>query len=303
MNKYFNDQTFKSLNVNKEFEPHCELFDLEDLYNMEVELLLLNPLVPQDSEKNPIYRPPTQIFKNNQELIFAGCSQTHGDHICPPLAKNGSHEMIWGFRVAKDLGLDAINLGIGAEGIYRIVQRLISHFKHYGNPKTLLCLFPDPYRFTSPKDKKNLIGKFTSGTYEFLEGTFHTANDVQSIPAFAKRPYVKEEVISRMIPLFFNMQAVHVLEQYCDSSGIKFLWGSWDPNTNRIAKAMRYYNKDNFKYFIDLDENGVDWKTTDCHKEIYDQYPTLFEVGIDSQHMGMHRHAHIAESFKKVLQK
>jgi hypothetical protein len=66
---------------------------------------------------------------------------------------------------------------------------------------------------------------------------------------------------------------------------------------------MKMHNSKSFSGFIDLDKGSVDWKTTDCHKDIYDKYPKLYSVGIDGQHIGMHRHAHIAENFIEELQK
>lgn len=291
-NKYFNSAKFK-----KGFD------DLKKLTDMEIELLLTDTPGDKLVRVNNIYRPIDQEFKQNQDMIFAGCSQTHGDHICPPLAINGSHEQIWGFLVAKELNLDSINLGVGADSIYRIVQRLIAHFKVYGNPKMLLCLFPDPYRFFSPIDKDNLIGKRPYGTFSFLEATFHGDRDVNELPKFSKKPYNKEDVIPKIIPIFFNIQSIHMIEQYCKSSGIKFLWGSWDKDTNIIVKQVKVNDTNVFNNFIDLDEDAIDWNTIDCHKQIYDKYPSLYSMGIDNQHMGMHRHAHIAEKLIKEIQK
>ena len=299
MNQYFNESMLKSIGISFERDGHwyeSELKDLIPLLNMEVELLLTNPFV-EESKNHSIYRPENQIFKKDQELVFAGCSQTHGDHISPPLAKQGDHNQIWGFLVAEALGLDAVNLGVGAEGCYRIVQRLFGYFATYGNPKTLICLFPDMYRLTTPKDENNLVALKPYGTFKFLEGTFHSAQNIRSTPQFSKKPYKKEDVISRFVPLFFNIQAIHMLDQYCKSSGIKFMWGSWDPTTNAMVRLMKAGGSKSFKSYVDLDKHSVNWEDVDCHKEIYDKYPDLYLNGIDGQHMGMHRHAHIAEGF------
>lgn len=292
MNKYFDDLFFEN-NDNNEF-----IF-LKELENIEIELLLTNPLVDQNlkGDKDPIYRPPKQIFKQNQEMIFAGCSQTHGDHICPPLVPNGSYEQIWGFLVAKKMNFDAINLGIGAEGSYRIIQRLFSHFSSYGNPKILLCLFPDMFRFISPRDKNNLIGKRPFGTYTFLEGTFHGTRDVQEISSFNKKPYKKEEVISKMIPLFYNIQAILMLEQYCKATGIKLLWGSWSNETNLLIETIKKHIKNNFINFVNLDKEKINFKNKECHMDLYLSNPLIYSKGIDGQHMGTHQHAHVADMF------
>ena len=305
-NKYFNEISIRSMNlsdIEKENISKIEINKLTNLNDLEIELLFTNPVIGVTANGSQIYRPINQTFRHNQEMIFAGCSQTHGDHIAPPLAKNGNHEQIWGFLVAKKMGYDAINLGVGAEGAYRIVQRLFGHFSYYGNPKTLLCLFPDMYRFISPKDDINMIAKRPYGTYKFLEGTFHAGGDVNDIPSFSKKPHKKEDVISPFVPIFYNIQAINMLEQYCKSSGINLIWGSWDPNTNRIIRTMRSHDLNLFRYYINLDDNGASWDEKECHLELYNKYPSLYAAGIDGQHMGMHRHAHIAETFIKKLNK
>jgi hypothetical protein len=304
-NMYFNRDVFGDMDISFELgSPHygSELEDFLSMWDKDIELLMLNKSMSQkDFKNNPIYRPVEQEFKRNQELIFSGCSQTHGDHISPPLVEDGSHKQIWGFLVAEELSLDAINLGVGAEGVYRIIQRLYAHFRDYGAPKTVLCLFPDLYRFTSPRDPENLLGAKPAGTYAFLEGTFHSRYNAYPLPEYSKKPYKKEEVMSRLVPLFYNIQAISMFEQYCDAAGIKFIWGSWDMNTNIIIEKMKEYNFNHFKYFINLDKDGIDWNDTNCHKGIYDLYPKVYAYGIDKQHMGMHRHAHIAKHFVEKI--
>jgi len=247
------------------------------------------------------YSPDFQEFKKNQDLIFTGCSQTNGEHISFPMAKNGDCTKIWGFQVANHFNLSSINLGLPGESIYRIVQKLFAHFREYGNPKTLLCLFPDPYRLTLPRDNQMLIAQRTSAPELIIETSYQKSNR----NAYSKKPHYKEDVISDMVPIWLNMQSILMLEQYCRSSKIKFIYGSWSHETENLIKEANLNNK-TYENFLDLNSNlWYDYASNkiktdlykDCHLDLKNKYSDIFEFGIDGRHMGIHRHTHIAEQF------
>lgn len=295
MNKYFNDVLFNKLNIND-----LDMHDLKSLSDGDIEVLITNPLVKQ-SHGN--HQPTNQVFKNNQEMIFTGCSETQGYYIRGLETDKNMHEYIWGFVLSDMLRLDAINLGIGGESAYRIIQRLLSHFKEYGNPKNLFCLFPDPYRFTSPKDDEMLVALRPYSSNNFLQNTHHNHECITNDKKYIKKPYCKEDVISKNLPLFFNFQAISTLEQYCEVSGINLLWGSWHSNTNDIVKLIRSHNNNEFKSFIDLSFNDFHIDDTECHPELYAQRPDLYTWGSDNRHIGIHGHKHLADKFFEAYSK
>ena len=290
MNDYFNDLVFNNLNIT-----NLDMNSLKSLSNRDIEELITNPLVKQ-SHGN--HQPSNQTFKNNQEIIFTGCSETQGYYVCGSKEEN-MHKHIWGFVLSGKLGFDSINLGIGGQGAYRIIQRLFSHFKEYGNPKNLFCLFPDPYRFTSPKDNEILVTRSADTGNNFLQSTHHGYKYVKNGIQFIKKPFFKEDVIPKNFPLFFNFQAISTLEQYCQSSGINLLWGSWDPNTNDIVKIIKSHNENEFKSFVDLSFNDFHIADKECHSELYNEKPEIYTYGLDKKHMGIHAHRHIADKFFK----
>lgn len=243
------------------------------------------------------YSKDYQDFQNNQELIFSGCSQTNGEHISLPMVENGDCTKIWGFQVANYFKMSSINLGLAGESIYTIVQKLFAHFNKYGNPKILLCLFPDPYRLTLPRDNEILISKNIN-----KDAIIETSYSDNQRPAFSKKPHYKEHVMSDLIPIWLNMQSIIMLEQYCKSSNIKFIYGSWSEETESLIKNSNL-TRLTYSNFLDLNSKSWTEESLNCHLDLKNKYTNIFDFGIDGKHMGIHRHTHIAELFIKELSK
>jgi hypothetical protein len=268
-----------------------------------------------DGVRKTRHRPQNQEFKNNQDLIFSGCSQTHGDHISPPLVKDGNHEKIWGFLVSDHLKVDATNLGVLGYSAYSIVNSLLYHFSIYGNPQVLMCLFPDLWRFQGPKDKgikpTNLKKKDDVIQRSFHEPEYQAFGS--EMPQYSKSPHFLQEILPPAYPLYYNLQSMLLLEQYCKSNNIKYVYATWHTNSEQvILESKELYKKHRQKeiYTNFITTNCGDWNdyspefknNLTCHKELQKSYPNLFEIGYDKLHMGMHRHAHIAEYFIKGLE-
>lgn len=259
------------------------------------------------------YNPSNQIFKN-YDFVFSGCSQTHGDHISPPLAVDGDYKKIWGFQMSDRLNMSTINLGMGGDSPYLIVSKLIMYFEKYGNPKILACLFSDLFRFQAPKSD-NMITNNKPNTFKTIESSFHRINDINNgrgIPIFSKIPHVREHVVPQIWPVYYNLQSILFLEQYCNSNNIKLVWGTWHLESEIIIEkaidVLKKNNKNFYKNFINTE--CKEWNNfrvntegyyDKCHFDLRESYPKLFAIGQDGQHMGIHRHTHIAEKMMESL--
>jgi len=291
MNSYFNDDSLDTFN-----QSNPDLNELKNLTDFEVELLFMNPVVDQQLM---LHRPINQKFKTNQDLVFSGCSETQGSYIAKDYDSEEMYKNIWGFVASDLLKMDSINLGVGGESTYRIIQRLMSHFKKYGNSKNLFCVFPDPYRFTSPS-QENFLTARRPYAGKFLQNTHHNYETIDISIKYSKKPFIKEDVIPITLPIFFNFQAISYLESYCKESGINFLWGSWHKDTNIMTNIINKNKTKYYKDFIDLTPNDFKLEDIGCHKKIYDKSPSLYIYGSDSWHLGTHGHSHIADKFVKA---
>lgn len=265
-------------------------------------------------------------FNLGTELVYSGCSFTHGDGV--------SSKKIWGSVVADTLGFSHSNLGIPGSSCYQIVRNLFKYFKTYGNPKVVLCLFPDLNRFYAP----NVPGLFANDKYSSRRGMEQAYSEYgigsyKLAPKYLQIPYKPNTVIPEEFAIMLSVHAIYSLIDYCKSNNIDILWSTWhdvfskyiDLNYRKFDTSTyvdiknsswhhnpktglgTYYHPD-FRadnYCTDSDCTG--WAT--CHEDLREQWPNNFDIGTDlgtngvsrHPHWGVHRHAHIAEAFLERL--
>jgi hypothetical protein len=268
-------------------------------------------------------------FTENTDLVFSGCSFTHGDGV------DGS--MIWGSIVANSLNVSRANLGVPGASCYQIVRNLFSYFKTYGNPKTVLCLFPELNRFYAPnipeffiKDATSLSSKQTKMKQGYAEYAGLTAANA---PKYIKRPYEMDSVIPEEFAVMLSIHAIHSLIDYCASNKINLRWSTWSQifsdyieiNKDKIfadnyvsIKNSSWHNykklEHGFFYHAVESKDGICFSkdcTTwaECHSDLRKEWPSNFDIGTDvgspgnhkDPHWGVHRHSHIAEAFMESL--
>jgi hypothetical protein len=240
-------------------------------------------------------------FIKNDEFVVAGCSYTYGMGV--------PEEYIWGNVVAKKFNVVPTNLGVSGGSVTQIIDNIFAYFYHYGNPKILLCLFPDFDRLMFPNNdylltSKNKMDRGTPTVY--LHQT-----PINKKREYSRRPYYAEEVIGSDFAYYLSVKAIQYLIQYCKSSNIKLLWSTWQPHTTSMLLDMINNKGLNYDNFIPVDfiDNFAGYKDPDCKKHDYlkEENAKIFEKGGDYEnddtphHFGTHQHAHIAESFIKAF--
>jgi hypothetical protein len=283
------------------------------------------------------YRSPE--FINNVDLLFAGCSFTYGMGV--------PEETIWGSVIANRLGLSYNNLSLNGASIPWIVKQLFSYFKEYGNPKTLICLFPQLERTFFPSDPELLKSKDShielstidsDNSRSIFNVDLSNLRQASFRPNYSKKPHNLEDVISTDFLVYLSIQNIRMLEQYCKSSGIEFLWGTWSNSFCNLMEdeggLLDNYEFDNYvkldykmwKNRKRTDDPDIYWETEEarinckskhsnnlcecrstCHLDLLDIYGDNFERATDilkkHPHYGVHRHVHFAESFMKAMKK
>lgn len=269
------------------------------------------------------YRSPD--FGLGTELVFAGCSFTFGSGV--------PESNIWGSVVAEELGVSYANLGDTGRSIYYIVQTILSYVREFENPKILLCLFPDYKRFVAPSVPKLFVSEEESSNSSMGSGFSLYSRGLIPSARYIKRPVEMSEVIPEEFAMMLSIHAIYALDDYCSSSGIKFLWGTW----NSILEDYFVNNKDLLGVTSFVDLKNSDWHTdpvnqsitylhedsvdlrggvcsnlecstrASCHEDLRLKSGNNFHVGLDvdsneSSHWGTHRHAHVAEKFLSRLE-
>lgn len=248
------------------------------------------------------HRPENQDFNKKYEFIFSGCSQTHGDFITPPMAPEGSHNYIWGFQVANNYSKEALNLGMGGWSAEAIHKGLMNHFQKNGHPKVLLVLYPDFGRMPFVYNEK--VGPIkVLNNHELVQHIFLNPNDEFDYEKYSKAPHVSHNVFPWTQALYLNLQSIMILDQYCKANNIYFKYSSWDYLSNIILKLLKKHFVE-YKNYVELDPlNIIELKKIKlCHSDVSKNYPeSIWHVGKDAAHMGIHQQIHVYEAFKKEL--
>lgn len=265
----------------------------------------INQFFGFDSGREPDhFNPKDQLMNKHYDFIFSGCSETHGDWISPPTVKDGSVSKIWGFQVADKLNFDKpLNLAMGGFSAHAIIKDLISYCIKNGNPKTILILFPDFGRFPHVVNQK-ITAKNLSNNHDYIQHFYLSPAEEYDFPPLSKAPHEATEVLSYKQSVYINLQSIIMFEQYCKSNNIYIKYSSWDYLANTILKKCKSVYPNLYSGYTPLDfTNWHNWDVRhhpnldNCHLELKNIYPKIFNFGGDGRHMGIHRHTHIAEGF------
>jgi hypothetical protein len=273
------------------------------------------------------YRSPE--FSSGSKMVAAGCSFTFGTGV--------PKEAMWVNVVGDKLGVEPQVLALPGISISSIVENLFKYFSVYGNPKMVLCLFPDPYRFKIPIDGEviysrdvfndDVIGKGKTKKFS----TIHVQN--YNRKKYLKKPFDANEMFSEDLSLYFSLKSIRMLEQYCFSAGIDLVWSTWNHDLNdRIVYLNKFADYTFENYFNMLDKSCYSYRKTKpsvkevifsdretyrtceklhrtiecscyltCHSDLLDRYgPEQFNLGLDYTLVGVdmsHPGAHLQAHF------
>lgn len=266
-------------------------------------------------------------FKENEQLLFAGCSHTYGMGV--------PEDMIWGVQIANRLNLSYSNLGIPGASVSTIVNNIFAYFRLFGHPKILVIIFPNFERLMLPVNT-NILVPSTRNYSNYVKNNLplndlyleHSYLVENTQPKFSKKPHNVDEVIPLDVPYWMATQSINLLEQYCDMAKVKLIWSTWDYMTYRSLKKMNSKDNSYFKHMVDiemdkwvsfdplgpdvyhnnpvlLDDKCLSRQTCDlainCHNDIRNKYEKIFDLAADNGHWGTHRHTHIAETLSKYI--
>ena len=220
-------------------------------------------------------------FLPNAKLVSAGCSFTYGLGI--------PEEAIWSNIVAEKLNLSHNKIAKSGASISFIVEKLFNYFNEFGNPKYLICLFPDAKRFVVPVDGKILTNDTETKVDNFGEigtrgepGQF-IYNEVSksfhelSSQKYLKRPYNIRNIYTAEIGYYTSIRHLRMLEQYCKSAGITFLWATWDFEFSLHLAKINLENDLKFNNYFDINTFFYRKNENNFYKDV------IFNVNINME--------------------
>lgn len=242
-------------------------------------------------------------FDGTSEILVLGCSQTFGSGM--------QIEYTWADILCNNLQKTYSNLACLGDSVDAQVYKAFKYFEEFGNPKVIVACFPllrismprIPSKFKKTDAADNSVGIEMAYLYEKI------------FSKFSKSPHDPEAVLPAQVAVLYSFMFIQILEQYCRSNNIKFIWSIWDSrDIMNFAKInvpsifKNYVIDDIYNYDIDPNTGNLfihDEKTIlNCHTEL-NKNP-LFSFGADwapqkdEGHWGIHMNLHVSEIFKKT---
>lgn len=271
-------------------------------------------------------------FTEAADIVTLGCSYTFGEGI-----GQGS---TWSDFVSKNLNLTMHNLGTSGKGVTFEINCFFEYVNKFGNPKIVLCLFPDFVRMEiasrshqmKPQKKYHMSGALPSDDEDEKVISYGICPQptYDGRPKYLKTPVIAEEIMPLETAYMLSIQYIKMLEAYCNTNNIKLIWTTWVAEQNRWLN----HNKENnyFKNYFHFDEDSWHQRVEDlgkdimcgivhkkgiacetefnCHKEYREEHRFGFDIALDVKisrtatlngHSGIHKHIHWAEFFIKEI--
>lgn len=286
-----------------------ELFFNRNLDNLGLHNSLKNKICSFPSDNLPIsykinsYGYRGEEFDGSSEVLVLGCSQTFGSGMMI--------EHTWADIFCKHIQKTYSNLACLGDSLQGQVYKAFKYFEEFGNPRIIVGCFPllRMEMPVIPKKFKKIHGGVNSLGIEMA----YLYGDVSY--KISKEPHDPESILPGQAAILYNFMLLQILEQYCKSHNILFIWSIWD------SKNVMKFAKENFPYLFKnsvagdifnykIDKSGnlyYDYDMIECHKDLSDsplfKFAADWDPKNDRGHWGIHMHLHVAETFKDAYER
>jgi hypothetical protein len=238
-------------------------------------------------------------FDKSNEILVLGCSQTYGSGM--PI------EFIWPEIFSNSLKKKYSTVATPGDSINGQVYKAFKYFEEVGNPEIVVGLFP-----LHRLEYSSIPGKFISTTSwgqaerhkpSVGVGFFYQDYSLK----ISKAPHDPEYILPKEFALFYNFMFMKMLEQYCESHNIKFIWSIYEDEDIESLMQSTGYVLDNYLKTSDLTKISKVKTIADCstNKHCSPEFKDhkLYEHAADYDtsrglgHWGIHLHSHMASRF------
>lgn len=249
-------------------------------------------------------------FNKNNEVLVLGCSQTYGSGML--------NEFTWPSFFSNYFNKTYSRIAVPGDSINAQVYKAFKYFEEIGNPKIVVGLFP-LYRLEYSAVPGKFLSNATWGQANATKLSVGIAYFYEDyLLKLSKAPHDPEYVLPKELSIFYNFMFIKMLEQYCESHDIKFIWSIYDnENIEIVMQSTMYVLKNylktshcisDFEYLRrdptevlkgDVLKNKL--MHEQCCKDFKDHklynYAADFDYKKHLGHWGIHTHKHIAELF------
>ena len=228
-------------------------------------------------------------FDKNNEVLVLGCSQTYGSGM--------PNEFTWPEIFSNSINKKYSRIAIPGDSINAQVYKAFKYFEEVGNPEVVVCLFP-LYRLEYSAVPNKLFSNSSWGQAERVKPSVGVAFFYQEyLTKLSEAPHDPEYVLPKEFSIFYNFMFIKMLEQYCESHNIKFIWSIYeDEDLIDLMYSTKYVLTNYLKT-----SKAIKLGTEKCCEEFMDHKLYTWAADYDKKkglgHWGIHTHQHMAELF------
>jgi hypothetical protein len=239
--------------------------------------------------------------KNKTNILFAGCSWTFGEAL--------PEEHIWPKILSDKIGdaigesVDFYNLGVMGGSVELSIKNLLGFIKRYGKPDYIFAEMPNYTRSIAYNEKTNKFMNIVISS---------DANHVQLSSKEDRDTFIRYTMGFNEKEKMLNVSTlISIFEEFCEASGIKFLWSTYAPN---FAKQIQSKSSDwyTFKNFVNDPHvwEEMPYNNKDGYQRVSDTkvYPNennimYWELAADERHPGVAWQEDISNTFLNELKR
>jgi hypothetical protein len=253
-----------------------------DFYNLDNHEYVYNGW--SDYLVNRLYMRSPKFNKSNS-ILTSGCSHSWGVGIKDTLT--------WSNLVAENYKLGYSNVALPGSSVMLQVLNIFQYCNTFGNPKIILCMFPNFERIRVFVENNILEGD-TLTKYNFGPANAFT-NRIINKPKITKLPANKDILVSENHAFYNSVCFIMMLEKYCKSNNIKLAWSSWEHEKYNDPFNNIFENYINNSAGL----NAQNISNCKSHQDLRDAFPDIYDEAADvpKGHFGIHWHKHVSELF------
>jgi len=247
------------------------------------------------------------------EILTLGCSQTWGTSL--------DEKYLWPSLIHNKVKKTYNNLAVPGDSVQSQTIKAFNYFKEYGNPKLIIGIFAfarlefpyisDTMVFSSLQPRPNCGNcspKTCNGIHINVADMYfdYDLNETKNKISFTKTPHDLKEIFPVELALYYNNIFISILEQYCKSHGIDFIWSFWeavDPVLDNLLKE-RYGGYFSFPLEIHNKMINSNNLKDEYFVSLFDKHVKndFFMFAQDGRHFGIGKHIFIADSIYNKMQ-
>lgn len=283
------------------------LFDLNHLNKiMALEQIASNSNKTYHDNVNSLgYRGPE--FETS-EILTLGCSQTWGTSL--------AEKYLWPSLIHNKVKKTYNNLAVPGDSVQSQTIKAFNYFKEYGNPKLIIGIFPlarfeFPYisdvMVFSSLQPISYVDKDTKSHIHIADMYMdYDLNETKNKKTFTKTPHDLKEIFTIELALYYNNIFISILEQYCKSHGIDFIWSFWEAVDPILDSLLKEKYEGYFSFPLEIHNKMEDSNhlKDEYFVSLFDKHKKddFFMIAPDGRHFGIGRHIFIADSIYNKMQ-